>query len=311
MQDPVIEIRALTKRFGRVEAVKGLDLSVPRGSLFGFLGPNGAGKSTTIRALTGLLRPTSGEVMVLGVPVRDRLSLGSRVGALIEEPSFYPHLTAWQNLGLLTSLSGGCTRDEIEQVFETVGLTGAVNRPVGGFSHGMRQRLGIAQALLPRPELLILDEPASGLDPQGLADVRDLLRSLHHDGLTIFLSSHHLAEVEATCTHVAVVSNGRAVAQGEVGGMLSSVTPRVRFVVDDPEVALGVMRRIPWVEADSVEERTIEVAADVFDAADLNEVLVREGVRVHEVTPMRRTLESFYMEAMSRLTEIDSGEEGT
>ena len=308
---PVIEIRGLTKRFGRVRAVEGLDLSVPHGSLFGFLGPNGAGKSTTIRALTGLIRPTSGEVLVLGVPVEDRLTLGRRVGALVEEPSFYPYLTAWQNLSLLTSLSGGCSQDDIAEVLETVDLSGAVDRPVGGFSHGMRQRLGIAQALLPRPELLILDEPASGLDPQGLADVRNLLRRLHDEGLTIFLSSHLLAEVELTCTHVAVVARGQVVAQGEVGGMLEGAKPKVRFVVDDPDLALNVLGRVPWVKAELVEAGMIEASADAFDSAELNEVLVREGVRVHEVTPMRRTLESFYMDAMRRWRDPDQAGEGT
>ncbi|MFW6156876.1 MAG: ABC transporter ATP-binding protein, partial [Armatimonadota bacterium] len=149
---PVIETRGLTKRFGRVRAVEGLDLTVARGSLFGFLGPNGAGKSTTIRMLTGLIRPTSGDASVLGVPVRERLRLGSRLGALIEEPAFYPWLSARQNLRLLTSLSGGVPRAEMEATLELVGLTDAADRPVGGFSHGMRQRLGIAQALLPRPE---------------------------------------------------------------------------------------------------------------------------------------------------------------
>lgn len=308
---PVIEVRGLTKRFGRVRAVEGLDLTVPRGSLFGFLGPNGAGKSTTIRALTGLIRPTAGEVRLLGVPVRDRLSLGSRVGALIEEPASYPHLTAWQNLTLLTSLSGGCSRDEIAQVLETVDLTGAADRRVGGYSHGMRQRLGIAQALLPRPELLILDEPASGLDPQGLADVRGLLRSLHEEGMTIFLSSHMLGEVEMTCTHVAVIANGQAVAQGEVGGMLRSAGPKVRFVVDDAEQALSALREVPRIEAEVVGDRTLEVEGDDLDAADLNELLVREGVRVHEVTPMKRTLESFYMDVMREGSFVDNAGEGT
>ncbi len=305
--DPVIETRGLTKRFGRVQAVKGLDLSVPRGSVFGFLGPNGAGKSTTIRMLTGLLRPTSGEAQLLGVPVAARLRLGSRVGALVEEPSFYPYLTARQNLSMLASLSGGCGPDQITETLRRVDLSGAADRRISDFSHGMRQRLGIAQALLPRPELLILDEPASGLDPEGLADVRDLITELKDEGMTIFLSSHLLAEVEMTCTHVAVIANGQTVAQGEVGGMLEGVKPRTRYVVDAPEIALRVLREVPWVEAEAVNDHSIEVAADTFDSADLNEVLVREGIRVHEITPMRRSLESFYMDAIRHRTGEEPG----
>ncbi len=303
----VIETRGLTKRFGRVRAVDGLDLTVPQRSLFGFLGPNGAGKSTTIRALTGLIRPTSGEVRVLGVPVENRLSLGSRIGALIEEPNFYRHLTAYQNLSLLTSLSGGCSRQEIMEVLDTVDLVEAANRRVGGFSHGMRQRLGIAQALLPHPELLILDEPASGLDPQGLADIRQLMLSLHEQGLTIFLSSHLLAEVELTCTHVAVISNGQVVAQGEVGGMLEATRSGVRFVVDNPRRALRVLGGVEGVEAETTEDGKIEVLAETLDAADLNEMLVRDGVRVYEVSPMRRTMESFYMDTMRHPADTGAG----
>ncbi len=276
----------------------GLDLTVPRGSVFGFLGPNGAGKSTTIRMLTGLLRPSGGEARVLGVPLERRLSLGSRVGALVEEPAFYGHLTGWQNLTLLASLSGGCPPDEIEEALVTVRLRERAHHRVSTYSHGMRQRLGIAQALLPRPALLILDEPASGLDPEGLAEVRELLQRLREEGITIFLSSHLLAEVEMTCTHVAVVMRGQVVAQGEVGGMLQGARPATRFVVDDAQRALDVFARMPAVDAELIDDHTLEASAEDREAADLNEALVEGGVRVHEMAPMRRTLESFYMDAI-------------
>jgi ABC-2 type transport system ATP-binding protein len=292
-----VQTRGLSKRYGRVRAVADLNLTVRRGWIFGFLGPNGAGKSTTVRMLTGLLRPTAGEAEVLGVPLNERLSLRGRVGALIEEPAFYPHLTAWRNLTLLTSLSGGCSRGEIAETLETVGLAGAANRRVGEFSHGMRQRLGIAQALLPRPELLILDEPASGLDPEGLADVRVLLLRLQEEGMTIFLSSHLLPEVEQTCTHVAVVTNGQVVAEGEVGETLRGLKPKTRLVVDDGEKALKVLAGVAGVEAEQVDRQTIEVAGGA-ESAELNELLVREGVRVSEITPSRRSLESFYMDTV-------------
>lgn len=302
-----IVTRGLSKRYGRVRAVDGLDLTVPHGSLFGFLGPNGAGKSTTIRMLTGLVRPSGGEAQVLGVPIARRLTLGARVGALVEEPALYRHLSAWQNLALLASLSGGVTRAEIAEALEAVGLSGVAHRAVGTFSHGMRQRLGIAQALLPRPELVILDEPASGLDPEGMAEVRAMLVGLRERGMTVFLSSHLLAEVEQTCTHVAVVARGQVVAQGEVGEVLRGGAPGVRLVVDDPERALTVLRGADGVSAEAVDGRTIEARADGLDAAELNETLVRAGVRVSEIVPRRRTLESYYLEAV-RTSVTDSGQ---
>ena len=297
-EPPLIETRGLTKRFGRVRAVEGLDLLVPHGSLFGFLGPNGAGKSTTIRMLTGLIRPTSGAASVLGVPIGQRLRLGSRVGALIEEPAFYPWLTARQNLRLLTSLSGGVSRGEMDATLELVGLTGSADRAVGGYSHGMRQRLGIAQALLPQPELLILDEPASGLDPEGLAQVREMLKALHERGITIFLSSHLLAEVEMTCTHAAVVMAGQVIAEGEVGGMLGGLSPGTRLVVDDVQGALRTLGGIEGVRAEQTAEHAIRVTGEAVDSAELNKALVHAGIRVREIAPMRRTLESFYMETV-------------
>jgi len=299
-EQPVIQTRGLKKQFGRVRAVDGLDLTVPHGSLYGFLGPNGAGKSTTIRMLTGLVRPNSGEATVLGVPIRRRLQLGSRVGALVEEPAFYPWLTARQNLRLLTSLSGGCSRTEINTTLATVGLAAAADRTVGGYSHGMRQRLGIAQALLPRPELLILDEPASGLDPEGLAEVREMLLALHAEGMTIFLSSHLLAEVEMTCTHVAVVLGGQIIAKGEVGGMLGGLSPGTRLVVDDVPAALRALEPLEGVNAERTGEGTLLVAGEMVDSAAVNEALVRAGVRVSELTPVRRTLESVYMQTVGR-----------
>jgi ABC-2 type transport system ATP-binding protein len=294
---PVIETRGLTKRFGRVRAVEGLDLTVPRGSLFGFLGPNGAGKSTTIRILTGLIRPTSGDASVLGVPIAERLRLGRRLGALIEEPAFYPWLSARQNLRLLTSLSGGVPRAEMDATLELVGLTDAADRAVGGFSHGMRQRLGIAQALLPRPELLILDEPASGLDPEGLAQVREMLLELHRDGMTIFLSSHLLAEVEMTCTHAAVVMHGQVIAEGEVGRILAGLTPGTRLVVDDVPAAVRKLGEVEGVEIEQAGDHSLHVTGEV-DSAELNALLVGAGVRVREVSPIRRTLEGFYMDTV-------------
>ncbi len=300
----VIETEGLTKHFGHIRAVDGLDLSVHAGAIFvhagaifGFLGPNGAGKSTTIRMLTGLLRPTGGEARVLGRPIRDRLRVGRSIGALVDEPAFYPYLTARQNLRLLASLSGGARAEEIQEALKLVGLDQDADRKLHTFSHGMRQRLGIAQALVPRPRLLILDEPASGLDPEGLAEVRDLLRRLSEEGMTIFLSSHLLGEVEQLCTDVGVISHGKLIAQGAVGGLLAGGGPAVRLRVDDARKALSVLADLPNVMAAATGDGSIEVGGE-RDSAQLNELLVRAGVRVYELRPAHRTLESFYLETM-------------
>lgn len=298
--EAVIQTTGLTKRFGRTRAVDALDLTVRRGAVFGFLGPNGAGKSTTIRMLTGLLRPSAGEALVLGRPLSERLRNGHRVGALIEEPDLYGYLTAWQNLRLLSSLSGGAKRAELAETLALVGLADRAHHRVSTFSHGMKQRLGIAQALLPRPELLILDEPASGLDPEGLAEVRDLMRSLADEGVTIFLSSHLLHEVEQLCTEVAVISRGRIVAQGPVGGLLGAPARRTRVRADDPQKALAVLSALPSTRAELADDGLVEVASENMDAADLNAALVTAGVRVSELSPARRSLESLYIEIMRR-----------
>jgi len=298
--EAVIQTTGLAKRFGRTRAVDGLDLTVPRGTIFGFLGPNGAGKSTTIRMLTGLLRPSAGDALVLGRPLSERLRNGHRVGALIEEPDLYPYLTAWQNLRLLSSLSGGAKRAELIEALELVGLAERAHRRVSTFSHGMRQRLGIAQALVPRPELLILDEPASGLDPEGLAEVRELMRRLAEQGVTIFLSSHLLSEVEQLCTEVAVINRGRIVAQGPVGGLLEGTGRKTRVRADDPERARAVLSELPSTRAELAEDGLVEVEAASMDAADINEALVTAGLRVYELSPARRSLESLYIEIMRR-----------
>jgi ABC-2 type transport system ATP-binding protein len=303
--ETVIETKGLRKRFGRIRAVDGLDLSVPRGAIFGFLGPNGAGKSTTIRMLTGLLRPSRGEASVLGVPIRHRLRVGHRIGALVDEPAFYLPLSGRQNLRLLASLSGGASSEDIAEALRLVGLEEDADRKVHTFSHGMRQRLGIAQALVPRPELLILDEPASGLDPEGLADVRALLLRLREEGLTVFLSSHLLGEVEQLCTHVAVISHGKLAAQGPVGSLLAGPGRCTRLRVDDTDRALGVLRAVPSITAQAGGDGIVEVTGAEHDPAELNERLVRAGVRVHELAPARRSLESLYIEIMRASDETD------
>jgi ABC-2 type transport system ATP-binding protein len=299
--EAVIRTQALTKRFGRRTAVDGLDLEVGSGQIYGFLGPNGAGKSTTIRVLLGLLRPDGGEVQVLGARIpRERLRIGARVGALVESPAFYDYLSGRANLELLARLSGGCERRRVDEVLALVGLADRQRDRVGAYSHGMRQRLGLAQALLPKPELVILDEPATGLDPQGLVEVRELMVHLcREEGVTIFLSSHLLHEVELICTHVGVVSAGRLVCSGSVGDLLARSTTQADLEVDDPPRALEVLGRLPYVTGAEAQDGRLRVSLVGESPAGLNRDLVSAGVAVSALAPARSSLEDLYLTLMA------------
>ena len=241
-----IETRGLTKRFGHQRAVDGIDLAVPRGAVFGFLGPNGSGKTTTIRMMLGLAGATSGEVRVLGRDMPRHLrEVLPRVGALVEGPAFYPFLSGAANLHRFDTAdrtAPSATRSgRVEQALERVGLTNAAGKKVRAYSLGMKQRLGIASALLAPRELLVLDEPTNGLDPQGTREVRALVRSLAANGATVFVSSHLLAEVEQMCTHAAVMSAGALVAQGTLDELRLVGPAHVRLRTPDAEVARRVL----------------------------------------------------------------------
>ncbi|HET9653952.1 MAG TPA: ATP-binding cassette domain-containing protein [Kineosporiaceae bacterium] len=249
MSDLVIATRGLTKVFRRQAAVDGIDLAVPRGAVYGFLGPNGSGKTTTIRVLLGLAAATAGQIEVLGRPMpRDLRVVLPRVGALVEGPAFYPFLSGADNLRRLDSADRDAprrTRDaRVAAALDRVGLTNAAGKRVRAYSLGMKQRLGIAAALLGPRELLVLDEPTNGLDPQGTREVRHLVRSLAADGTTVFVSSHLLAEVEQICTHVGVMSAGRLVAQGPLDEFGSSGPPLVQVRTPDTARAAQVLRRL-------------------------------------------------------------------
>ncbi len=237
---PVIATAGLMKRFKDVDAVAGIDLRVPSGGVYGFLGPNGAGKTTAIRMLLGLLRPTRGSASLFGEVVAPGRPVLDRVGALVERPAFYPYLSAADNLHLL-GLSRGIDRSRlgavVPEALDRVGLADAARRKAGRFSTGMRQRLGIAAALLGRPDLVVLDEPANGLDPNGVVDVRGLIQALARDGITVFLSSHVLPEVEQLCQRVAILQGGRIVAEGETQVMLQK-GERVYVRFDTPAEAV-------------------------------------------------------------------------
>ncbi|MGQ9733052.1 MAG: ABC transporter ATP-binding protein [Candidatus Zipacnadales bacterium] len=295
--DAAIRTIGLTKRFGQRCAVDHLNLEVPAGTIFGFLGPNGAGKSTTIRLLFGLLRPDAGETWVLGARIpQERLSIASQVGGLVEAPAFYDYLSGRRNLQLMAQLSGGCDPWRIDEVLELVGLSDRQHDRVSTYSHGMRQRLGIAQALLPRPQLIILDEPATGLDPQGLVEVRELMCHLREEeGLTIFLSSHLLHEVEMICTDVGIVSEGRLIKSGKVRDLLVTTLAQVDVVADDPIRAIQIATTLTYVQAAEVRDSYLRVTLKAEHCADLNRDLVMAGLRIGALTPVRSSLEEIYL----------------
>ncbi len=294
MSEPAIVTRSLTKQYGRVRAVDGIDLDVREGDRYGFLGPNGSGKTTTVRMLLGLVFATSGEIEVLGqaVPRRGKQVL-REVGALVEGPAFPPHLHGRAALRWLDAAGPGgqwrTRRRRVDEALERVGLEAVDRRPVRAYSLGMRQRLGLAGALLRRPRLLILDEPTNGLDPQGIREVRDLLVELNEQGTTVFLSSHLLLEVEELCTRVGVVSAGRLVAQDDLA-TLRGPTGRVSVRTPDVDEA---HRLLDGAVRERHHDRLVVSSAD---AAGLNRLLVDAGIRVAELTVERRRLEDVFLE---------------
>ncbi len=290
----MIRTTALVKRFGRITAVDGIDLDVREGDRYGFLGPNGSGKTTTVRMLLGLVLPTSGSLELLGsARVREALP---RVGALVEGPAAYGHLSGRANLALLDAAGAGGPRRtrkaRVGEALERVGLGGVDGRPVKAYSLGMRQRLGLASALLRTPPLLVLDEPTNGLDPQGIREVRELLLELNAAGTTVFLSSHLLVEVEALCTRVGVLDRGRMVAQGAMADFQAATG---RVLVRTPDVAAVVALLGSQVDVLG----PAEVAVRSSDPAALNAALVAEGVRVQALAEERRSLEQTVLAATS------------
>jgi ABC-type multidrug transport system ATPase subunit len=289
----MIVTRALTKRYGRVLAVDRVDLEVREGDRYGFLGPNGSGKTTVVRMLLGLVYATSGEIEVMGRPVPSKVAdVLPRIGALIEGPSCYGHLSGRANLGLIDA-SGKRRglrnrKKRIDEALERVGLAGVDNRAVKKYSLGMRQRLGLAAALLREPRLLVLDEPTNGLDPQGIREIRDLLAELNEAGTTVFLSSHQLAEVEQLCTRVGIVDRGRLVLQQDLDE-LRAPTGRVLVRTPDADRAAALLGgRVARRDGDQL------LVAEA-DPAEVNARLVAAGLRVSEIGPERRSLEDLML----------------
>jgi len=291
----VIITRALTKRYGAVTAVRSVDLDVREGDRYGLLGPNGSGKTTLVRMLLGLVYATSGEIEVLGrrIPSRAHEVL-PQIGALIEEPAAYPHLSGRANLALLDAAGPGgraarrTRRQRVDEALEQVGLAGVGRRPVKAYSLGMRQRLGLAAALIRRPRLLVLDEPGNGLDPRGIRDLRELLTGLNEAGVTVFLSSHLLAEVEQLCTRVGVLDDGRLVLQDHLT-MLRAPTGRIVLETPDADQVAALLDG----HVEHRDGQRLLVRCD--DAATLNARLVGAGLRVSSIGPQQRTLEEIVL----------------
>ncbi len=300
--ETVVEIRDLTKRFGRNTAVSGLDLSVRSGDVFGFLGPNGAGKTTTIRCLLGLVKPTSGSVRILGRDASARSADAlAPVGSLVERPAFYPYLTGRANLSLFARLSGRGGALDASAAIELVRLGEAADRRFGTYSQGMRQLLGIALALLGTPRLVVLDEPTSGLDPEAARTFRDLVGHLASEcGVTVFLSSHLLHEIEATCNRVAILNEGRLVVEGSVQELLRPERGEVRIRVSSPPAALDCLRSSGLVTDGRVIDAEIRVRARSEDLSSVNERLVMSGFRVSELTPVHPSLEDLFLERTTK-----------
>ncbi|MDQ1485965.1 MAG: type transport system ATP-binding protein [Actinomycetota bacterium] len=297
-----VETTGLVKRFGKQAAVAGIDLAVPRGSVYGFLGPNGSGKTTTIRVLLGLAAATEGSVSVLGSAMpRYTRDVLPRVGALVEGPAFYPYLSGEANLRRFDSANRKASRAtrhaRVGEALDRVGLSHASAKRVRAYSLGMKQRLGIAAALLTPRDLLVLDEPTNGLDPQGTREVRALVRSLAADGTTVFVSSHLLAEVEQICTHVGVMSTGRLVAQGTLDTLRGLTRPRLEIETPDAAAATRVLTELGLVDIRVDPDATNLVSGDINGIApeQANAALVAAGVRVRALRTDYGSLEDSFV----------------
>jgi len=297
----ILTTRGLCFSYGKAAAVSGLDLTLQRGDIFGFVGPNGAGKTTTIKLLLGLLTPTSGTVEAFGLGMhRDRLTILRRIGALVETPSLYGHLTADENLRIQAMAHGVDARRRME-VLELVALQQALGKKVRHFSLGMKQRLGVAMALLHRPELLVLDEPSNGLDPEGIQDLRRLLKRLAADqGLTVFLSSHILAELEQTATKVAVITGGSLRYHGTIEALRASQGGRLRISVDRVDDARALLRQQGHEVAVEGADTLVAGTSDRERSARITAALVGGGIKVYQAVLEQPNLEEAFLEIVRR-----------
>ncbi len=296
MSEMVIETNALTRRYGKRTAVDRVDLCVPRGEIYGFLGPNGAGKTTTIRMLLGLIRPTAGTVRLFGENFhRHRMSVLRRVGSLVESPSYYGHLTGAENLEVVRRLLGA-PKKRIAEALEIVRLTEAADRPVKGYSLGMKQRLGIAIALLGHPELLILDEPTNGLDPAGIQEMRRLIKDMPRKyGMTVLVSSHLLSEIDQIATQVGIIHEGRLIFQDRIEALRQKSGPRTAIGVDRMREARAVLEGSGW--RPHIEDGLLWLdETEPEQVSRVNALLVKNGFSVYRLEEVKPSLEKVFLE---------------
>lgn len=296
--EQVISIHGLKKRFGEVQALNGLDMQVSHGDIYGFLGPNGSGKSTTIRILMSLVKLDSGDVKIFGGNIQNfRSNILSRVGALIERPNFYEHLSAEANLSIMAKYSR--IKVGVDEIYKTLNLVGLARREkdkVGNYSDGMKQRLGIAQALIHKPELLILDEPFNSLDPQGVMDVRNLVIKLNKEkNVTVVISSHKLDEIEKLTNKIVMISKGKTVAEGDLEELLSKGMSKISVVSDNPEKAFELLK-ISDISVESIEHADDRVSLRCYrdQIPNINSLLIANGIKVYELAA-DHSLESVFL----------------
>ena len=295
-----IKTSSLTKQFGSQKAVSSIDLSVPKGSVFGFLGPNGSGKTTTIRMILGLAAASKGEIELLGHPIPKGLEHAlPKVGALVEGPAFYPYMSGRNNLIRIDSADRNSTastrKQRVDAALERVGLTNAAKKKVHAYSLGMKQRLGLANALLKPREILILDEPTNGLDPQGTREVRNLIRSLAAEGITIFVSSHLLSEIEQLCSHLAVMTAGKIVAQGSLAELRNESQTRRVLKADRIDELVDLLKTQGLTKLSLKPDRVVAPVPSDFDVAGLNQILVKKKFMVSEIRLEQPSLEEYFV----------------
>jgi ABC-type multidrug transport system ATPase subunit len=296
--ETIIDVKHWAKSFGSFEAVKDVSFSVQRGDVFGFLGPNGAGKSTTIRCMMSLITPDKGSIELFGKSLQThRNEILRNIGSIIEKPDFYKYLSAEKNLEIFARISGAdVSKKEIQEMLEFVGLSTRGKHKVGGFSHGMKQRLGIAQTLLHKPELIILDEPTTGLDPQGIIEVRNLiLRLKNEQNKTILLSSHQLSEIELIANRMVIINQGKSIVEGSVNDLLQAEEIVVKVTVNDSEKAMRCITQLAYAKNSEVISSTeIEVLMKKNEIALFNKHLVLNDVAVFSMEPKRK-LEDYFI----------------
>jgi ABC-type multidrug transport system ATPase subunit len=299
--EQVINVKQLAKKFGNFEAVKDVSFTVNKGDVFGFLGPNGAGKSTTIRCLLSLITPNAGTIELFGKSLsHDRSAILKNVGSIIEKPDFYKYLSAQKNLEIFARISGAdVSAKEIAEMLDFVGLGNRAKHKVKGFSHGMKQRLGIAQTLLHKPELIILDEPTTGLDPQGIIEIRNLiLRLKNEQNKTILLSSHQLSEIELIANRMVIINQGRSIVEGEVGNLLQSEETVVSIEVDDIAKAMNSLsQHFAAASIHQITNKQLEIEVKKQDIPSLSKCLVEAGVGIEALEPKRK-LEDYFIKTI-------------